>query len=79
MLDINDLHVLNQLSVQELQYVHEFYEVLDAQILKLKQDQEVKLQKTQRLRDIAFAVVRDQIKEVYRKKKSGEGGAAEPY
>jgi predicted nucleotidyltransferase len=78
-LDINDLHVLNQLSVQELQYVHEFYEVLDAQILKLKQDQEVKLQKTQRLRDIAFSVVRDQIKGVYRRKKSGDGGAAEAY
>jgi DNA polymerase sigma len=26
------------LSLQELQYVHEFYEVLDAQILKIKQD-----------------------------------------
>jgi len=33
------------LSLNELNYVHEFYEVLDAQILKLKQDQEIKLQK----------------------------------
>lgn len=40
--------------------------MLDAQILKLKQDQEIKPQKTQRLRDIAFNVVKDQIKSVYK-------------
>ena len=38
------------LSLQELECVHEFYEVLDAQILHLKSDQESKLLKTQKLR-----------------------------
>lgn len=53
------------LTLNELQHVHEFYEVLDAQILKLQQDQEMKLQKTQKLRQIAFELIRDKIREVY--------------
>ena len=42
-LNMQDQSSLFTLSLQELGYVHEFYEVLDAQILKLKQDQEIKL------------------------------------
>jgi hypothetical protein len=37
---------LATLELQELNFVPEFYEVLDAQIVKLKQDQEMKLLKT---------------------------------
>jgi len=50
----NELNLLSQLSLSELNYVHQFYEVLDSEILKLKEDQEIKLHKTQRLRDLAF-------------------------
>lgn len=35
--------LMQNLTPNELQHVHEFYEVLDAQILKLQQDQEIKL------------------------------------
>lgn len=65
---MNDIQMLNQLSINELNYVHEFYEVLDAQILKLKQDQENKLSRTKRLRDAAFDLIKEKIKKVYRVK-----------
>ena len=65
---MNDIQMLNQLSINELNYVHEFYEVLDAQILKLKQDQENKLSRTKRLRDVAFDLIKEKIKKVYRVK-----------
>ena len=65
---MNDIQMLNQLSINELNYVHEFYEVLDAQILKLKQDQENKLSRTKRFRDAAFDLIREKIKKVYRVK-----------
>ena len=42
---MQDQSSLFSLSLAELGHVHEFYEVLDAQIMKLKQDQEVKLRK----------------------------------
>jgi predicted nucleotidyltransferase len=54
--------------LNELGFVHEFYEVLDAQILKLKQDQEVKLRKAKQLRDIAFDLIKSKILSVYNSK-----------
>lgn len=68
--------LMQNLTLNELQHVHEFYEVLDAQILKLQQDQEIKLQKTAKLRQIAFMLIRDEIKGLYRNKvyKSAGGG-----
>ena len=60
--------LMQNLTLNELQHVHEFYEVLDAQILKLQQDQEIKLQKTSKLRQVAFTLIRDEIKALYRSK-----------
>ena len=48
--------------------MREFYEVLDSQILKLQADQELKLQKTQKLRELSFKIISDTIKGVYRRK-----------
>ena len=62
-----------QLNLAELNYVHEFYEVLDAQILKLKQDQETKLQRTHKLRQIAFELIKSNIQQVYAEKASKKG------
>lgn len=45
--------------------MHEFYEVLDAQVLKVKADQESKLQKTNSLRMQAFSSLKKIIKGVY--------------
>ena len=42
------------MSLPQLNLVHQFYEVLDTQIQKLIIDQEKKLRKTQKLRDMAF-------------------------
>lgn len=61
------------LTLNELHHVHEFYEVLDAQILKLQQDQEIKLQKTAKLRQLAFNLIRDKINALYRQKKASDG------
>jgi DNA polymerase sigma len=69
---MNDFQMLSSLSLQELNYVPEFYEVLDAQILKLKQDQENKLSKTRRLRDVAFDLIKEKIKKVYKMKDQGQ-------
>ena len=56
----------NNLSYIELTHVHEFYEVLDSQILKLLQDQEIKFKKTLKLRQISFELIKESIIEVYK-------------
>jgi len=70
---MNDFQMLSSLTLQELNYVHEFYEVLDSQILKLKQDQENKISKTMRLRDIAFDLIKGKIMRLYKNKKKDAG------
>ena len=60
------------LTVNELKYVSEFYGVLDAQILKLQNDQEAKLAKTQKLRDQVFQMVKQRIEEVFQTRWSEE-------
>lgn len=70
---MNDFQQLSTMSLQELNYVNEFYEVLDAQILKLKQDQENKLSKIKRLRDVAFDLIKGKIKRLYKSKKKDSG------
>lgn len=70
---MNDFQQLSSMSLQELNYVNEFYEVLDAQILKLKQDQENKLSKIKRLRDVAFDLIKGKIKRLYKSKKKDSG------
>ena len=67
-LNMQDQATLCSLSLQELSYVNQFYEVLDAQILKLKSDQEHKLQKSKILREKAFELIKAKILEVYRQK-----------
>lgn len=60
--------LFNSLSCNELNKVHEFYEVLDSQILKLFQDQEIKFKKTLKLRQLSFELIKENIIEVYRQK-----------
>ena len=74
-INMHDQQILRTLDLQELSYVHEFYEVLDSQILKLKHDQEIKLQRTQHLRNIAFELIRDQIQSVYKRKSAGKSAS----
>ena len=45
--------------------MREFYDVLDSQILKLQNDQEMKLQRTSKLRKISFDMIKAKIKSVY--------------
>jgi hypothetical protein len=71
---MNDFQMLSSLTLQELSYVNEFYEVLDSQILKLKQDQENKLNKTKRLRDVAFDLIKGKIVKLYKNKKKDSVG-----
>ena len=63
-----DYSMMQSLNLSELSYVHEFYEVLDAQVLKVKADQESKLQKTNTLRMKAFSGLKHIIKNVYANK-----------
>ena len=60
-----DQGMMGQMSLQELEHVGEFYEVLDAQLLKLKLDQEQKLKKTNRLRMVVFDIIQDTIDRVF--------------
>ena len=52
----------------ELGYVHDFYTVLEAQIEAVKNDQVFKLLKAQKLREIAFDMIKSKIMNLYAEK-----------
>lgn len=74
----HDHFALSGLSAQDLSHVHEFYEVLDAQIDRIKDDQKTKLRKTEKLRDIAFNLIKTKIQEKYRQKQISKSRKAKP-
>lgn len=67
---VTDQYALMMLTQQDLSHVHEFYEVLDAQIDRIKVDQKNRLSKTQGLRQIAFQMIKDRISELYSAKQA---------
>lgn len=74
----HDHFALCTLTTQDMSHVHEFYEVLDAQIDRIKDDQKTKLRKTEKLRDIAFNSIKAKIQEKYRQKQISKSRKARP-
>jgi DNA polymerase sigma len=65
---MQDQTALQSLSYKELCFVHDFYTVLEAQIEAVKNDQVYKLRKAQKLREIAFEMIKSKILNLYSEK-----------